>query len=226
VEQKVEDRRLVVAEYLLTAVAGWVDAQGFLALQGLYVSFMSGNTTRFGLNLGLGRWSDAQPLGMLIGLFLTGGFLGAILSGLSGRRSIPLILSVEGTVLLVALVLAETPGMATTSPDLLALAMGVQNAAVVAVGPARVGLTYVTGTLFQAGQELGKVLLGTGSIGVFMSNILSWIVLFLGVVAGTVAHTRFGLTALSVPSLLVFGLAASFGILTAWNGAPRENNGS
>jgi uncharacterized membrane protein YoaK (UPF0700 family) len=30
---------------LLTAIAGWVDAIGFLSLGGFYVSFMSGNTT-------------------------------------------------------------------------------------------------------------------------------------------------------------------------------------
>ena len=33
----------------LTAVAGWVDAIGFLRLGGLYTSFMSGNTTHLGV---------------------------------------------------------------------------------------------------------------------------------------------------------------------------------
>lgn len=195
---KVEDLSFAAALFLLTGIAGWVDVQGFLSLQGFYVSFMSGNTTRFGLDLGLGRWSEAQPLAMLIGLFVTGGFLGAIFSGSRGRRSFPLLLGVEGAVLLVALVLAETPRTAVASPPLLALAMGVQNAAVAAVGSARVGLTYVTGTLVQAGQELGRLVLGTGSIGAFTNNMLSWIVLFLGVIAGAAAHARFGMTALPV----------------------------
>jgi len=36
---------------VLTAMAGWVDAIGFLRLGGFYPSFMSGNTTQLGIAL-------------------------------------------------------------------------------------------------------------------------------------------------------------------------------
>ncbi|RSY01673.1 DUF1275 domain-containing protein, partial [Sphingomonas koreensis] len=42
-------RRFAVA---LAAMAGFVDAVGFLSADGYFVSFMSGNTTRLGVDLG------------------------------------------------------------------------------------------------------------------------------------------------------------------------------
>src|ERR1700692_803351 len=43
----------------LSALAGYVDAIGFLHLGGLFVAFMSGNSTRMGVSLGEGPWSRA-----------------------------------------------------------------------------------------------------------------------------------------------------------------------
>lgn len=36
----------------ITLIAGYLDAVGFRSLQGLYVSFMSGNSTRLGTGFG------------------------------------------------------------------------------------------------------------------------------------------------------------------------------
>ena len=41
----------------LSAVAGYVDAIGFLKLGGFFVSFMSGNSTRLGVGLATAHWS-------------------------------------------------------------------------------------------------------------------------------------------------------------------------
>ncbi len=46
----------------LSAVAGFVDAVGFIHLGGYFVSFMSGNSTRAGALLADGSW-----LGVLLG---------------------------------------------------------------------------------------------------------------------------------------------------------------
>ena len=57
----------------MTAIAGWVDAQGFLALQGIFVSFMSGNTTLLGIALAPGNWGQAGSVGLVIGLSTVAG---------------------------------------------------------------------------------------------------------------------------------------------------------
>ena len=48
----------------LAAQAGFIDALGFLKLGGLFVSFMSGNSTRLGVGLATG----ASVAGMAAGL--------------------------------------------------------------------------------------------------------------------------------------------------------------
>ena len=64
--------RNVALACALSALAGYVDGIGFIHLGGLFVSFMSGNSTRMGVSLADGHWQDAaQALG-LIALFVTG----------------------------------------------------------------------------------------------------------------------------------------------------------
>ena len=50
-----DSRRNVALACALSALAGYVDGIGFLHLGGLFVSFMSGNSTRLGVSLAQGR---------------------------------------------------------------------------------------------------------------------------------------------------------------------------
>ena len=52
-------RKGVMLAATLSALAGYVDAVGFMTLGGFFVSFMSGNSTRLGVGLALGEWSQA-----------------------------------------------------------------------------------------------------------------------------------------------------------------------
>ena len=67
-----DSRRNVVLACALSALAGYVDGIGFLHLGGLFVSFMSGNSTRLGVSLAQGDWSNAAAALGLIALFVTG----------------------------------------------------------------------------------------------------------------------------------------------------------
>src|ERR1700694_6077105 len=74
-----DSRRNVVLACALSALAGYVDGLGFVHLGGLFVSFMSGNSTRMGVSLAEGQWvSAAQALG-LIALFVTGAAAGSLI---------------------------------------------------------------------------------------------------------------------------------------------------
>src|SRR5258707_4749276 len=74
-----DSRRNVVLACALSAVAGYVDGIGFIHLGGLFVAFMSGNSTRMGVSLAEGQWwSAAKSLG-LIALFVVGAAGGSLM---------------------------------------------------------------------------------------------------------------------------------------------------
>ena len=53
-----DSRRNIALACALSALAGYVDGIGFLHLGGLFVSFMSGNSTRMGVSLAAGALAD------------------------------------------------------------------------------------------------------------------------------------------------------------------------
>src|SRR5260370_17144070 len=61
-----DSRRNVTLACALSALAGYVDGIGFLHLGGLFVSFMSGNSTRMGVSLAAGQGLiPAQRFGLI-----------------------------------------------------------------------------------------------------------------------------------------------------------------
>ncbi len=51
-----DDLRNLILALALSALAGFVDGIGFLHLGGLFVSFMSGNSTRMSVSLAEAQW--------------------------------------------------------------------------------------------------------------------------------------------------------------------------
>src|SRR5260370_2883246 len=74
-----DSRRNVALAGALSALAGYVDGIGFLHLGGLFVSFMSGNSTRLGVSLAQAHWSNAAEAIGLIFLFVTGTACGRLI---------------------------------------------------------------------------------------------------------------------------------------------------
>nr|GLK21598.1 hypothetical protein GCM10017606_24250 [Microbacterium terregens] len=64
-------RRRKWLAFCLAGLAGYVDGLGFLAAGGMFVSFMSGNSTRLAIGAAEGSVTALLALG-LIGAFLTG----------------------------------------------------------------------------------------------------------------------------------------------------------
>src|SRR5947208_11586004 len=72
-------RRNISLACALSALAGHVDGIGFLHLGGLFVSFMSGNSTRMGVSLAEGQWLSAAEAFGLIALFVIGAAAGSLI---------------------------------------------------------------------------------------------------------------------------------------------------
>src|SRR4051812_25422840 len=86
----------------LSALAGYVDGIGFIHLGGLFVSFMSGNSTRMGVSLAEADWRKAAEAFGLIVLFVCGAAAGSLIVLGRGANRQPLLLLVEAALLAIA----------------------------------------------------------------------------------------------------------------------------
>lgn len=174
-------RRFAVA---LAALAGFVDAVGFLSANGYFVSFMSGNTTRLGVALGSDPAHALLPA-LLIGAFVAGVAGGGLLSLRSGRHRKPAVVALVA-LLLGAGATARATGSEPAMLAALALAMGAINNTFQRDGEVTVGLTYMTGALVRIGQGLALRLSGDGTSAVPRS-LGAWAMLWAGLLTGAVA---------------------------------------
>jgi uncharacterized membrane protein YoaK (UPF0700 family) len=138
----------------LALIAGYLDGYGLLFL-GVYVSFMSGNTTVTGLRSGQANFHAALPSAIAVLSFVTGSFLGHLFSQSRLRYSHRLIFGTTAG-LLATVAGFERLGLSNAGAEiaLLSLAMGMMNSALSKVGPESVSLTFVTGTLNRIGGHL------------------------------------------------------------------------
>jgi len=204
--------RALGAGLLLTGAAGFVDAVGFVALGGYYTSFMSGNTTQLGAGLvsGLG-WSLLLPAG-LIALFFVGSYLGTLLALSSPRWGVTRALLVVVGAIVVTLALHFVGVPPAQSMLALAGAAGAQNAVLQPIGSARLGATFVTGTLFAAGQDLAKARAGIAPPWRWLQHLMVWASLCLGALFGAVAFATWNTDALLIPAALYTGALLWFAV--------------
>jgi uncharacterized membrane protein YoaK (UPF0700 family) len=189
-----DTRRNISLACALSALAGYVDAIGFLHLGGLYVSFMSGNSTRMGVALALGQWAPAlESLGLIV-LFVIGAAAGSLIVLGHGVHRQPWVLLAEAA-LLAAGALAYAFGLPNAAVAAIVLAMGLENAVFQIEGGAGLGLTYVTGALVKVGQFAAAALKGGARWG-WVSNLLLWAALVAGSVCGGLAYLWINLAAI------------------------------
>lgn len=193
---------------VLTALAGYVDALGFLRLGGLYTSFMSGNTTQFAVYVGETDWGRTLlPLG-LVAAFLTGAILGSVIAILvPDRWATPAVLAFETILIVTALTIGLSLPEPRAASLAIAAAMGAQNAVLARVKGFRAGTTFVTGALFSFGQKIAEALTRTGKPFGWTGDGIVWLSLLVGALGGALAYRAVNLYAL-VPPALVAGLLA------------------
>lgn len=206
---------------LLAALAGGVDAIGYLLLSRLFVSFMSGNSTVLAIAIEQGNWSEASRAGGIIALFVAGAATGAAIARLARRWRMPVVL------LAVALLLAVAAGwsgdgLPTGAMAATVLAMGMLNAALSRAGDISVGLTYVTGALARFGHGLGDALAGGAGGAGWREQAMPWIGLATGAVAGAAAEAAYGRDALWGAAGVALALACCTGAAPRLRGAEKR----
>jgi uncharacterized membrane protein YoaK (UPF0700 family) len=193
-------------------MAGFSDGLGFLALGGFYTSFMSGNTTQLGAGVASEAWGAALLSGSLVVLFFIGSFVGTLSVHSSPRFGPALATAIVLAGLLTSLSLGLAGYPPAQSLLSLAAAAGAQNAILQPIGAARLGATFVTGTLFAAGQDLARATIGTAPPWRWLQHLVVWAALCGGAGLGGLAYLTWHMAALAAPAIV-------FAICLCWLGA-------
>ena len=198
------DRRAWWLATGLAVIAGYVDAIGFLHIGGLFVSFMSGNSTRLGVAAAAGQ-GTALVAAALIASFVAGVMLGAFVAMAAGAWRKPAV------IVAVAALLA---GAALTEPRdaavyLMAAAMGSANAVFQQRGEVSIGVTYMTGTLVKFGQHLAAAIVRRGPAFAWAPYLLLWCGLIAGAFAGAISYPLLAAAALWIAVAATLLLAAA-----------------
>lgn len=190
----------------LAALAGFVDAIGFLYTGGFFTAFMTGNSTR----MAVGLFTDggiAAIAAAMIATFVAGVVLGTVVGHFcSPKARLPLTI-IGVVVLLVAAASSALAGAGTVAVGFTLLAMGMENTVFQREGQVSVGLTYMTGTLVKLGQALARVH-RPGQRWGWVPHLLLWLGLVSGAGAGVLAYLELQLQALWMAAAIGLVLAA------------------
>ncbi|MDX1892391.1 YoaK family protein [Mycolicibacterium sp. 050158] len=190
----------------LAVIAGTADAIGFIEYSQLFMSFMSGNTTRLGEAASGTYWEGVARFGGVIAIFCLGAFLGTLIAAWSGRWRLVSLLSIQATLLVVGTFLPLGSEAIPWHVYPIVLALGLQNATLQDEAGRSMALTYVTGTVVRFGAGLANLLLHKPAPSFWIQGPL-WAGLTTGAVFGGVLQHRFGEMAFLVPAAMLAILA-------------------
>lgn len=183
-------RRTIGLATGLSALAGYVDAIGFISLGGFFVSFMTGNTTRLGIEIARGHLPGVAVAGGVLAMFVGGVVIGALIAKAAGRWRRPAVLGWV-TLCLAAGAIFDGRGAVGPSVGALVLAMAAANSVFQRNGEVTIGVTYMTGTLVKMGQQIANALTGGPKL-TWLRNFTLWLGLALGASAGASAYDAVG----------------------------------
>jgi uncharacterized membrane protein YoaK (UPF0700 family) len=210
------ERRRDVLVAVLAIATGSMDAISFLGLGGVFTSVMTANMVLLGLSAG----QQDGALALRTGAAFSGYILGALAASRFARESgeqgpvwpgrVTAALAAEAVVLAaVAAAWEAASGRPHGNVQLAllggaAIAMGVQSAAVRALGVPGLSSTYLTGTLTTV---LGNIAAGRGPASVRPISIL--LMLILGAAASSVLVVHAPRLAPAIPMAVLLGVIAA-----------------
>lgn len=178
---KQENSRLA---FLFSFISGYIDVLGILAIGGVFLSFMSGNSTRLGIHIVYHEWGEVLKYVLVLSTFVLGSFIGNMVCVGSHLQTIKRILILDIFGLSLALILQYTP-LEPWSFPVLSFAMGIQNKAQVEVNNATIGKGFMTGVLYGIGEALARRVRNETTWHEVSALLMTWLLFFLGSVVST-----------------------------------------
>jgi uncharacterized membrane protein YoaK (UPF0700 family) len=216
--QRGQARNAELLAAALALIAGFIDAYGMITY-GVYVSFMSGNTTQAGYQTAEGAFGPASLSALAILFFVIGSFAGTLLVEFAGRyarRVLYCVVAVALAAIIGLTQLGALPGAGAIAS--ISFAMGIMNNALSRVGAQAVSLTFVTGSLSRVGSSLALALRraplrdaqGPWDTHLRRALLLAriWVGFLVGALLSGAMTPRYGAVVLSAPALILAALAA------------------
>ncbi|WP_132254662.1 YoaK family protein [Methylobacterium segetis] len=190
----------------LAGLAGCADSIGFLEYSQLFMSFMSGNTTRFGVSVSTFDWENTARVCTTILVFCFGAFVGTLIAAGVGPWRLPVLLTIEAALLAIGLVSPWGTFSYPIHAYPIVMALGLQNATLQDANGNSIALTYVTGAVVRFGTGLANLILHKPNPSFWIQAPL-WGALSTGAVIGGALQIRYGESAFLVPAALAAVLA-------------------
>lgn len=219
--------------YGLTGTAGYVDGLAFIHLGGFFVSFMTGNSTRAGVELANGNLPGWMLATSLLVSFVIGVMLAAVMTRMvdAHEAKVPSpdhIAPVQAAVwlgfglMLASAVVGSLWPEALATALLLAGSMGAINGTFTREGQVAVGLTYMTGTLVKIGQSAVTALATRRrkDFMVWLQLLSLWLSIAVGAIIGAFLYLRLGVASIWLAAISM-GLMASTVWATKWRRVRR-----
>ncbi len=228
---------LVLAAFL-TWIAGFVDAVGYISLGHIYTANMSGNTVAIGIHAVSREWAEMLWRIWPVVTYFGGLLFCRLLITYGARRRIrriatPALLFEVGLLLPVCLIQGSikhpTAELSFVYVGLLAVAMGIQNAALTHFSTLTVHTGFVTGTLLKSAENAAKyltwvwdqvrrheqplnlIIRRSGQQRAFLMMVwlcLIWAAYVIGACCGAFGDHTFSLRSLLVPIVCLGGVSA------------------
>ena len=228
---------LLLAAFL-TWIAGFVDAVGYISLGHVYTANMSGNTVAIGIHAVSREWPALLERIWPVLTYFGGLLFCRLLIAYGARQRIrriatPALLIEIGLLVPVCLISGPVKGTAAELSvayiGLLAVAMGIQNAALTHFSTLTVHTGFVTGTLLKCAenmakyidwawdqvrrkeQPLSKVFRGSTRQKAFRMSAwlgLIWLAYVIGACCGAFGDHIFSFRSLVVPIICLAGVSA------------------
>ncbi len=222
-----------IAAVVLTCVAGYVDAIGYLRLGSIYLANMSGNSVSVGIHAarldGYEVWRHGWPiLSYVIGLLSS-----RILVSWGAHRRRTWVISAAFAIECAALAAFLAIGRGTIGVFLVALAMGVQAATLSRFNGVSIYTSFVTGSLVKMAAAAADVFWDAIQKGIRAAFVetrswqaawyaANWIGYLAGAIAATLLLERIGARAAAAAVAVIAGFAVvawrSPGSIGSWNG--------
>lgn len=187
---------------VFASVAGMCNAMGFLCFPPLFMSFMTGNTTRLSMAISLKNLDAAIVLGTIITVFMLGTFLGTLMAAMSGRWRLGLLTLIEAILLSMAQLLPVGVYILPLHAYAVILALGLQNTILQDDHARSLSLTYVTGCVVRIGSGLANACLGFEATHLKIQFVIlaSFVC---GTIIGVCLFNHFGEEAFLIPALVL-----------------------